>query len=260
MRLDDPREWRARNKRPALALLLLSLGVGLGLTIVSPWGGGPSPTTFKTSAGIYFIVVAMIASAVGGHIAGRLRTRWTGLHTDETFFRDTAHGFLAWALAAIVGVALLSAPTTLITGGTASGAAQTGARAASTPSMPAAAYVDRLLRRDAVAPQPTNSDDTARSELARFLAGATAPGANVAQDERADAAKLVAARTGISEQNANARIDAAVTRMKSDLDVARKAGASLALWLAGSLLLGAFASSLAATEGGRVRDRASPNL
>ncbi len=68
MRLDDPREWRARNKRPALALLLLSLGVGLGLTIVSPWGGGPSPTTFKTSAGIYFIVVAMIAEAASGGI------------------------------------------------------------------------------------------------------------------------------------------------------------------------------------------------
>lgn len=242
----------------ALTLLLLSLGIGLGLSVVSPWGGGASPTTFKIGAGLYFIVVAMIASAVGGHIAGRLRTRWTGLHTDEVFFRDTAHGFLAWAFAAIVGVSLLSAPTSIMIGG-ASEAMQRSA--GTTATSPADRYIDRLLRRDAgAAPTTSGGDGAGRSELIRYLTSATAPGATSAAEDRADVARFIAARAGISEADANGRLDAAVTRMKSDADAARKAAASLALWLTGSMLLGAFASALAATEGGRTRDHASPSI
>ncbi len=243
-----------------LTLLLLSFGVGVGLTVISPWGGGPSPTTFKIGIGIYLIVVAMIASAVGGHIAGRLRTRWMGLHTDEIFFRDTAHGFLAWAFAAIVGFAILSAPATLITGGGASGAAQPAQRSAMTATSPGDRYVDHLVRRDTAAPQPASADDATRGELSRYLTGATVPGVVSAQEDRADAVRLIAARSGVSETDADARLDATLMRMKSDLDAARKATSSMALWLTGSLLLGAFASSLAATEGGRVRDRASTTL
>src|ERR1700688_4487290 len=83
----------------ALTLVLLSLGMGLGLAAMSPWGNsGVSTTTFKIGTGLYFIVMAMISSAIGGYLAGRLRTKWSGVHTDEVYFRDTAHGFLAWAL------------------------------------------------------------------------------------------------------------------------------------------------------------------
>ena len=88
----------------ALTLVLLSLGTGLGLAAVSPWGNsGVSTTTFKIGSGLYFIVMAMISSAIGGYLAGRLRTKWSGVHTDEVYFRDTAHGFLAWALASVLG-------------------------------------------------------------------------------------------------------------------------------------------------------------
>src|SRR3954451_24815719 len=84
----------------AITMLLLAFGTGLGLSVVSPWAGsGVSATTFKIGTGLYLIVIAMLASSIGGYIAGRLRSGWDGVHGDEVYFRDTAHGFIAWALA-----------------------------------------------------------------------------------------------------------------------------------------------------------------
>jgi hypothetical protein len=61
----------------ALTLVLLSLGAGLGFAVVSPWGNsGISTTTFEIGTGLYFIVMAMISSALGGYLAGRLRTKY----------------------------------------------------------------------------------------------------------------------------------------------------------------------------------------
>ncbi len=78
----------------ALTLVLIAFGTGLGLSVVSPWASsGASATTFKITTGIYLIVIAMISSSLGGYIAGRLRSRWIGVHSDEVYFRDTAHGF-----------------------------------------------------------------------------------------------------------------------------------------------------------------------
>src|SRR6202051_3889956 len=80
----------------ALTLVLIAFGTGLGLSVVSPWAGsGISATTFKIGTGLYLIVIAMLSSSIGGYIAGRLRTRWIGVHSDEVYFRDTAHGFVA---------------------------------------------------------------------------------------------------------------------------------------------------------------------
>jgi hypothetical protein len=80
----------------ALTLVLLAFGAGLGLSVVSPWSGaGVTATTFKIGTGLYLIVIAMLSSSVGGYIAGRLRSRWVGVHSDEVYFRDTAHGFVA---------------------------------------------------------------------------------------------------------------------------------------------------------------------
>src|ERR1700684_944430 len=79
-----------------LTLVLLSFGAGMGFAVVSPWGNsGVSATTFEIGTGLYFIVMAMISSAAGGYLAGRLRSSWIGIHTTEVLFRDTAHGFLA---------------------------------------------------------------------------------------------------------------------------------------------------------------------
>jgi hypothetical protein len=68
----------------ALTLVLLSFGAGMGFAVVSPWGtSGVSATTFKFGTGLYFIVMAMISSAIGGYLAGRLRTKWVGVQTTE---------------------------------------------------------------------------------------------------------------------------------------------------------------------------------
>jgi len=111
----------------AVAVVLTSLGSGLGLTTVSAWpNAGATATTFTISAGIGLIVVQWLSSALGGFVAGRLRTKWTNLHTHEVFFRDTAHGFLAWALATIVGTVVLAAAASSIVGGGVRAADRTG--------------------------------------------------------------------------------------------------------------------------------------
>src|SRR5579862_741808 len=93
----------------ALALLLIAFGAGLGLSAVSPWSNsGVSAATFQTGAGIYLVIVAVMSSAVGGYLAARLRTKWVNVHTNEVFFRDTAHGFLAWAFATLLSASVLS--------------------------------------------------------------------------------------------------------------------------------------------------------
>src|SRR5476651_1874640 len=104
----------------ALTFVLLAFGIGLGLSVVSPWAdSGVSATTFKVGTGLYLIVVAMLSSSIGGYLAGRLRTKWTGVHSDEVFFRDTAHGFLAWAFATVLSAAVLASAATHIVGGAA---------------------------------------------------------------------------------------------------------------------------------------------
>ena len=91
----------------AITLLLVALGSGIGLSSVSPWSpANPSATTFTLLAAVWLIIVQWLSSATGGYLAGRLRTKWTGLHTDEVFFRDTAHGFLVWALASVLVAAV----------------------------------------------------------------------------------------------------------------------------------------------------------
>src|ERR1051326_4828807 len=131
----------------ALTLVLLAFGVGLGLSVVSPWGGqGVSATTFKIGTGLYLIVIAMLSSSIGGYIAGRLRARWIGVHSDEVYFRDTAHGFVAWAFASVIGAVLLATPASSLVGGGVSALGQ-GASAASR-SGPVDSYVDTLLRPD----------------------------------------------------------------------------------------------------------------
>ena len=86
-----------------ISIILFTLGSGLGLSTLSPWSwSNPSPTTFGMVAGIWLIITQWLASGLGGYLTGRLRTKWVGIRTDEVFFRDTAHGFLAWALATVL--------------------------------------------------------------------------------------------------------------------------------------------------------------
>jgi hypothetical protein len=237
----------------ALTVVLLAFGLGLGLSVVSPWAGaGVSATTFKIGTGLYLIVIAMLSSSIGGYIAGRLRTRWIGVHSDEVHFRDTAHGFVAWAFASVLGAILLASPVSSLIGGGSSAAVQ-GAAASGRSGGPMDGYVDALLRSDAPASQQGNSNET-REELDRLFVSSFRNGDDLKPADREYVSKVVAARTGLSQADADKRVNEVVTQAKSDIDAARKATAQLAFWLTASLLIGAFCSSLAATEGGGLRD------
>ena len=238
----------------AVTLVVLALGVGLGLSVVSPWAGaGVSATTFKIGTGLYLVVVAMLASSLGGYIAGRLRTRWIGVHADEVYFRDTAHGFIAWAFASVLGAVLLASPASNLIGGAASGATQAAASAAGQAG-PMDGYVDLLLRTDTPAAQNAGSAQESRGELVRLFTSSFRVDGELKPADRQHVTKVVAARTGLSPADAEKRVNEVLTQVKTDIDTARKATAQLALWLTASLLLGAFCASLAATEGGGLRD------
>jgi hypothetical protein len=238
----------------ALTLVLLAFGTGLGLSMVSPWAGsGVSATTFKIGTGLYLIVIAMLASSIGGYIAGRLRSRWIGVHSDEVYFRDTAHGFIAWAFASVLGAVLLASPASSLIGGAASGATQAATSAVSRAG-PMDGYVDTLLRSDSPAAQNAGNAQDARGEMVRLFTSSFRSGSELKPADREYVAKVVAARTGLSQADADKRVNEVVTQVKADLDAARKASAQLAFWFTASLLLGAFCASLAATEGGGLRN------
>lgn len=238
----------------AITLVVLAFGIGLGLSVVSPWAGsGVSATTFKIGTGLFLVVVAMFSSSIGGYIAGRLRTRWIGVHSDEVYFRDTAHGFIAWAFASVLGAVLLASPVSNFLGGAASGATQAAASAANQAG-PMDGYVDTLFRTATPATPGSANPQDSRGEMVRLFTSSFRNSNELKPADREYVSKVVAARTGLSQADAEKRVNDVVTQAKSDIDAARKATAQLAFWLTASLLIGAFCASLAATEGGGLRD------
>ena len=256
-----------------LTFILMLLGSGLGLTMISPWSGsGASITTFAVSTAIWLIIVQWLSSGVGGYLAGRLRTKWVGVHTDEVYFRDTAHGFLAWALATLLVVGVLGSALSAALGSVstvASGVAMGASAGASSNVSGASAdnatsyLVDSLFRpADAsrlAAANPQN-DAAAASQASRILIAGAAAG-EVSADDKTYLSQLVAARTGLSEADAKTRVDAILAKVqdakvkaKQAADTARKGSATFALLGALSLVIGAFIASAAAALGGRQRD------
>ena len=233
-------------------LFLMELGAGLGLSMMSPWANsGPSGTTLQVGGGIGLILISVMASALGGFLAGRLRTKWAGIHTDEAYFRDTAHGLLAWAFATIISASILAAAATSIVGGLTQGAASNPGLVPDRNSY----YVDTLFR-GAAAPAPAaqGSSQQTTAEVGRIFARGLTSSNGMAAADRTYVAQVIAARTGIPQAEAEKRVDDAITQAKTAADEARKAAAKLALWMAAALLAGALAASFAAAEGGRERD------
>ena len=265
----------------ALSFILLILGVGLGLSSVSPWSFNATAIGVSTIAWLAFMQLA--ASGIGGYMAGRLRVKWSSIHTDEVHFRDTAHGLLAWAVATLITVAVLAGGTRAVL----SGAIDAGSGVAAAVSPVAAAgaagakqgeggganpldyFSDMLLRAAPAAgtPAPTTAGVTLadqRVEIGKIFATGLSTG-SLAADDRAYLGQVVASRTGLTQAEAEARVDAVYARAakaaadakaaaQQAAETARKAGAHTALWMFVALLLGAFVASLAATFGSRQRD------
>jgi hypothetical protein len=257
----------------AITIVLLVLGTGIGLSMVSPWyNAGASAATVGVSAIVGLVVVQWLSAGLGGFLAGRLRTKWTGLHTHEVFFRDTAHGFLAWAAASIVGALLFASVTASgvsgVAGGTkdiaaagTAGAAQAGVQNAGKTNAgdPSAYFIDSMFRSAA----PAQGDKTDQSaEVGRILTRSVQNGQVVlAPADKTYLAQLVQARTGLSQTDAEQRVDAVVAQLndaqmkvRQAADTARKAAAKLSIAIALSMLIGAFIASAAGALGGSIRD------
>jgi hypothetical protein len=244
----------------AVTLIVAAFGVGVGLTVVSPWSGeGISSTTASWAAGFFLVAVAMIASTFGGYITGRLRHAWDDVHVDERFFRDTAHGFVTWAFATVLTATVLSAAGTHLLAAASAGAIPAaGAGAAQAANSVGDPYVDRMLR---VGPQtdgrntgPSTDQAATRAELLRIIAPATRKGGDVTAEDRTYAARIIAARTGLPQAEAEQRVSQTIAQAKDAADKARRAAARFSIWIAISLLAGALSASLAAAEGGKLRN------
>ena len=241
----------------AVTLIVVAFGVGAGLAVVSPWNGeGISANTASWAAGLFLVVIAMIASTFGGYITGRLRPAWDDVNVHERFFRDTGHGFVAWAFATVLTASVLAGAGTHLLAAASTGAIPAaGAGAAQATTNNGDVYVDRLLR---AGPQTdgrsTGGDPAAtRAELLRILGPVTVKGGDVSPEDRKYAAILIAARTGLQQDEAEQRVNQIVTQAKEAADNARRAGSKFSLWIAISLLAGALSASLAAAEGGKLR-------
>ena len=250
-----------------LSLILVILGTGLGLSSLSPWeNDGASARTLGIGTGVWVIFMQLAASVLGGYIAGRLRTKWVSLHTEEVAFRDTAHGFLAWAVATLLTAGFLtSTVTAIVSGGVQAGAkvaggAASGATAAATGAASGGDYTLDSLFRSSKGAKNQSSPEQASAEVGRIFANAATTGKLPEEDARY-AAQLVSQRTGVSQQEAEKRVNEAYAQVekkkqeaKEAADKARKASAAAALLLFISLLIGAFVASYAAIVGGRQRD------
>ncbi|GGC81326.1 hypothetical protein [Chelatococcus reniformis] len=244
----------------ALTILLLTLAAGVGFSTVSPWPGTTmSAQTFGIVTGLYLIVMAMLASTIGGFLAGRLRPRSSSTG-DEVYFRDTAHGLVTWALATIVTVGILGSTLGSLAGGAASALSSAASAAGSTAAANASdGLVDTLLRPGPNTPPasgaPNASGGDLRAEIGRMVTRALSPGgAGLTAADKTYAAQVIAARTGLSQADAERRIDDTINQALATADAARKTAATLSLWFAAALLVGAFSASLAAAAGGRMRD------
>jgi hypothetical protein len=243
-------------------MILLILGSGLGFASASPWANaGRTAATLGTAATIWLIVVQWISAGLGGYLTGRLRTRWVGTHTHEIFFRDTANGFVAWAVAAVVLGVVVAAGGSAALGAGMHAVAQVGAGAARGAAGAAGgtldAYdVDSLFR----SAQPDAAAGDGHAEATRILAKGLAAG-EVPPADRTYLATQVAARAGISQDDAQKRVDDVVAKVQAAdvkahqaADTARKAAATFATLTALSMLVGAFIACAAAALGGHERD------
>ena len=256
----------------ALTITLIIGGSGLGFLAVSPWqNDGVSGASIAVGTIVWLLVTQIIAYGISGYVAGRLRTRWTDVQRDEIYFRDTAHGFLVWALSSIVGFILLTSITaSIVSGTTQAGATLAGSTAGAASAVVVGSdetfsldyYSDTLLRSNN--PDQADNQKTHRKEISTILTRSIARG-ELSTDDKDYLISIIAQRAQISEGEARARLqqvtdDAmqAVDKLKIQAreaaDEARKAAAIFALWAFASLLLGAFVASFAATVGGRARD------
>jgi amino acid transporter len=247
----------------ALSTIMTSFGAAIGLSLTSPLPGkGVSVTVMAVTTGLWVLWVGVSSFAAGGYLAGRLRRRAHDASEHESDVRDGAHGAIVWALGTVLLAFMLASTAAGVTktaveaaSNTAGGALATLADKAADPLTMA---TDRLLR-GTTATNPAQAEDP-RAELGRILARSASSG-TIAPEDKSYVAGVIASRTGISQADAEKRIDDTVTQVKAAADEARMAaekarkyGILIAFLTAAALLISGAAAWGAATVGGKHRD------
>jgi hypothetical protein len=252
----------------AISFVLLTAGAAIGLSLVSPYESESYGRLAASVAVFWATAVPILSFLVGGYIAGRMRSAWEAAASDEVQFRDGIHGLLVWSLSVVAGglLAFLAALT----------AAQTGAQVAATATRDRGAVVapavDTLFGASVAqaAPAPAGEprgatpsgraavvDADARAAVSRTLVAAAAAG-QLSPPQKQTLAQIVAERTGLSQAEAEKRVDQAYADARKALETARKAAVLSALGTVTALLVGLLAAWYAAQRGGHHRDNNIP--
>lgn len=242
----------------AASLILAVLAAGLGLASVSPWAGhGASATSVTVMTAIALVIIQWLSAALGGYLTGRLRAKWVGTHTHEVFFRDTAHGLLTWAVATVIVASIVASGATSLIGAGARASGTVAAGVMSNTSSPSSENVSPYdldtLFRSTTERETKLAPADARAEALHILAKGLS-GSDVSAPDRSYVARLVAAQTGVSEAEAERRVNDDITQMKAAADSARRDAERAAIFSALAMLVGAFIACVSAALGGRLRD------
>lgn len=244
----------------AISFILLTFGSAIGLSMTSAQEGeSASLFWIAVVGGLWILWVHLMASFAGGYLTGRMRRRVGDASEYESDIRDGSNGFVTWALATLVAavIAWSGVMGAANVAGRAAGAVASAAGQAA--GEPAAILVDRTLRGQPDAPAISDAD---RAAVGRILVSAATSETGIDQGDRAYLASVIAARAGISQEEAQTRIDQIVTQARELEDAARDAAerarhASIiaAFLTAAALAIGAAVSYFAASLGGNHRDK-----
>jgi hypothetical protein len=265
----------------ATTAVMVALGSGIGFSLASPFSSSPSASTLTIMGAVWLVFSQGVGFATGGYVAGRLRTNPGRWHTGEVKFRDAASGLVVWAIGVVVSVLLLAGAVSKVTSAAGTAAATGGAAAAagaaagaSQPSMDY--FTDTLLRTNPQAPASASGAPAAasngsapangmnsqgqRQQINRILLTALGPN-GLSNDDRTYLAQIVSAQSGISQDDAQKKVDDVTNRAKAEAtqaaETARKGAEYFAFWTFMSLLFGAVCATLGGILGGDLRDEYS---
>jgi len=227
----------------AVSFVLMGFASAVGLMVASP-----SPTWRDASvwlailSGFWIIVVATGSFALGGYLAGRVRSTWKAPE-DEVEFRDGAHGLLVWAIGVVLGVLLLWASAAALGVGSAA--------SRDSNSQGFFAYeLDRLFRSERRL-EPVAPD--VRAEATRILMKGVGR-QELPADDRTHLTRVVAGATGLAQPDAERRVVQVLTEARDSTAQTRRSAVILGFATAAGLAAAAAAAWFAAGAGGRHRD------
>jgi hypothetical protein len=233
----------------ALSSVLLTFGSAIGMAVVSP-----SATWRDTSSvlallgGLWLLLTSLTSFGLGGYLAGVLRPTLDAATPHEVEFRDGLHGLLVWGVAILIGAALTFAMPR-----TASSRPDGAVPTASSAETFLAFELDRLLRFDRTLDAANANDSELRAQAARIIFSSLGR-TGVTPDDRGYLVRAVMTRTGLTQSEAETRVDKAFSDSKTAISRARRGIVILAFMIGASLMVGAAIAWLAAAAGGKHRD------